>query len=242
MAESSFPFYGVDTSEAQFAKWASTLIESGVDTGLAITAGSGMQVLVAAGVGIVRGVYYENTASLALAIGTAPATAGQTRKDAVILRLDQTANSIVLAIKPGTANTSGGSLPALTQNDTTWETLIGTVTVANGTSSITTAMITDLKPSTGQRVLVYTAATRPTPTDQIALGLDTTNKRLEMWIVSTWYPLNQLDDMTGTLSVGNGGTGVTTLKALRQALDIYVQTSAPGHKAGRVYINGTPLA
>jgi hypothetical protein len=51
-----------------------------------------------------------------------------------------------------------------------------------------------------------------------------------------------VDTLTGILPIAKGGTAVTTYKALREALDIYVQPSAPAHKAGRVHIPGTSLA
>lgn len=44
------------------------------------------------------------------------------------------------------------------------------------------------------------------------------------------------DITSGTLSVARGGTGVTSLTALLQALNIYVQTSQPAYAANRVWI------
>lgn len=235
MAEASWPFYGAETNETQFSKWASTLVESGIASGLAVTAGSGMQVLVGIGSGIVRGVFYENnTGAKALTIGAAPTTAGQTRRDYVILRLDQTANTITALVKAGTANTSGGALPALTQNDTTWEIALAIVTVANGTAAITTAMIDELKPTTGLRVLPYVTADRPTPPNGVtALGLDLTAKRLELWNGTAWSNLFDFANIAGTLPLTKGGTGVAVVDnasriSALNALGIYVgNTSAP---------------
>src|SRR5690606_29755873 len=97
---------------------------------------------------------------------------GQTRRDAVILRLDQTANTITAVVKAGTANTSGGALPSLTQNETTWELLIGIITVGSGVASITAAAIQQMVPSVGLRVLHYPdSARRPTPSEPVALGI-----------------------------------------------------------------------
>ncbi|WDS52044.1 minor tail protein [Microbacterium phage Caron] len=45
-----------------------------------------------------------------------------------------------------------------------------------------------------------------------------------------------LTDLSGVLSVAKGGTGVTTLTALLNALGIYVQSTAPAHANGRVWI------
>ncbi|QOP64783.1 minor tail protein [Microbacterium phage DelaGarza] len=239
MAEASWPFYGVETNETQFSKWARALAFSGIVSGLALTPGTGMQVIIGIGQGLVRGVFYENDAAKTLTIGAAPASG--TRLDAIILRLDQTANTITAVVKAGTANTSGGALPALTQNETVWELLIGIVTVAAGTAAISAAMINALRPSTGLRVYPYSTAKRPTPGEEVALGIDTDSKRLELWAAGAWVNLFDFANFAGVLAVAQGGTGVTSMKALRDALDIRVQPTDPGHKKGRVWIPGTAL-
>lgn len=233
MAENSWPFYGAETNETQFSKWASTLVESGIASGLAITAGSGMQVLVGVGSADVRGVFYENTTSKALAVGAAPAS-GQTRRDYVILRLDQTANTITALVKAGTANSSGGALPSLTQNDTTWEIALAILTIASGAASVTTAMIDELKPSTGLRVLPYETSDRPTPqSGRPALGVDLSTGRLELWSGSAWSNLSDLSKIVGTLPTNRGGLGqdITTQAgriAALNALGIFPgNTTAP---------------
>lgn len=238
MAEASWPFYGVETNETQFSKWARALAFSGINAGLAITPGTGLQVVLGIGSGLVRGVFYENDAVKNLAIGAAPA-AGNTRLDAIVLRLDQTANSIVAAVKAGTANTGGGALPALTQNETTYELLIGVVTVAAGTAAITSPMINELRPTTGLRVYPYATAKRPTPGEEVALGIDLTTKRIELWASGAWVNLSAFSLMAGTLGLTQGGTGATTAKAALQALGVYVQPAAPAHVKGRVWIPGT---
>ena len=240
MAEASWPFYGVETNETQFSKWARALAFSGIVTGLALTPGTGMQVIIGIGQGLVRGVFYENDANKTLTIGAAP-SAGNTRLDAIILRLDQTANTITAAVKAGAANNSGGVLPALTQNETTWELLIGIVTVASGTAAISAGMINALRPSTGLRVYPYKTAQRPTPAEDVALGLDTDAKRLHLWASGAWVNLFDFANIAGILAVTQGGTGVQSYKALREALDIRVQPGDPGHKKGRVWIPGTAL-
>jgi hypothetical protein len=244
MAEASWPFYGAETNETQFSKWARSLGDSGITSGLAIAPGTGLQVTVGVGSALVRGLYYENnTSAKALTIGAAPATAGQTRRDAVILKLDQTANTITAVIKAGTANSSGGSLPALTQDETTYEFLIGEVRVAQGTAAITGAMITEYKPTIGNRIYVNTTALRPAAASASGMiFFNTTTKQIEYSDGATWSGIITVDTLTGILPIAKGGTAVTTYKALREALDIYVQPSAPAHKAGRVHIPGTSLA
>ena len=238
MAEASWPFYGVETNETQFSKWARTLGYSGVNTGLTTTPGSGMAVIVDAGSALVRGVFYENDANKTLTVGVAPASGA--RKDAVILRLDQTANTITLVLKAGSANGSGGALPSLTQNETTWELVIGQVTVTAGVAAITSGMITAILPSIGLRVLHYPdAARRPTPAEPVALGVNYGTKALEIFTGGAWSSLQDVGLLSGTLSVNKGGTGQVTAKAALQTLGIYVQPTAPAHEKGRVWIPGT---
>ena len=216
MAETSWPFYGVETNETQFSKWARAMAFSGINNGLALTPGTGMQVVVGIGSALVRGVYYENTTAMTLTVGAAPSSG--TRQDAVILRLDQTANAITAAIKAGTANGSGGSLPSLTQNEATWELLIGIITVASGSAVVGSGQITELRPSTGLRVYPYAAAKRPSPSEEIALGVDTSSNAIELWIGGSWVELTTLANMSGTLAIGKGGTGATSAAAARTNL------------------------
>ncbi|QCQ57465.1 minor tail protein [Microbacterium phage Sucha] len=235
MAENSWPFYGVETNETQFSKWARVLTLTGINTGLGVTAGTGMQVRLGSGSAMVRGVYYENDATINLPVGAAPA-AGTVRLDAVILKLDQTANSITVSVKAGTANSSGGALPAFTQNETVWELPIATITVAAGTAAITTAMISELRPSVGLRVIPYVTATRPTPSESQALGVNTNQKRLELWVNGGWVDLMDLALASGVLPVDHGGTGATTAAQARANLG----AAASSHTHPWSQISGTP--
>src|SRR6187431_2057476 len=102
MAENSFPFESQNNSEGDWSKLIGALAETGVLSGLFLTAGSGMQVLVGSGSAIVQGFYYENTSTVPLAIGAAHATLA--RKDYVVARLDLAANAITIVIKAGTTS------------------------------------------------------------------------------------------------------------------------------------------
>ncbi|URM86933.1 minor tail protein [Microbacterium phage Typher] len=242
MAENSWPFYGAETNETQFSKWARTLADNGIASGLAITAGAGMSVTLGIGNGLVRGLFYENTTALNKAVTAAPSTSGQTRKDYLILKLDQNANAITFVVKAGTANASGGTLPTLQQDETIFEFPIGILSVAYGVAAITNAMITELRPGIGNRVLVNTEARKPAAsTASGALFFNTTTKQIEYSDGASWSSLITVDILTGILPLGKGGTGLTTYKALREALDINVQPTAPAHKKGRVWIPGPAL-
>lgn len=145
MAQTSWPFENIDTSETQFSLWARNLGQ-GVIEGRAnelepSADGSGMNVKVASGQALVRGHYYDNTTQVTLSI--AASDLSLPRKDAVVLRLDPTLNSIVLAVVTGTPNSSP-SLPALTQTDSgVYELLIAEVDVDAGAVVISSGEVID---------------------------------------------------------------------------------------------------
>lgn len=243
MAENAWPFYGVESTEVQFSKLMRAMAASGIVSGLAITPSAGMQAAIALGFGLVRGLAYENTSSKVLTAHAAAPPAGQTRLDQYILKLDQDANTITAQVKTGTASTGGGALPALTQNETVYEFPIGHAAIPAGAAAVTAGMITEYRPPIGDRVIKNTQARRPTAASANgALFFNTTTKHLEWSDGTNWIDLFDAANASGVLAVALGGTGVQGYKALRDALDIRVQPTDPGHKAGRVWIPGTSLA
>lgn len=142
MAQTSYPFENVDTTENQFSQWADALaLGSGVvNTGnklavtpLALNAG----VQVASGKAVVRGHFYQSTDVESFNIPAAPAS--QWRKDFIVLTLDPAANSIVLARVEGTpaSTLEGAALPTLTQSETgVYQMPIALVNVEGFVSSI----------------------------------------------------------------------------------------------------------
>lgn len=134
MAQTSWPFENIDTSETQFSLWARNLGQ-GVINGRELELepfadGSGMNVKVKSGDALVRGHYYANTVQETLNI--AASDPSLPRKDAVVLRLDPTANNTLLTVITGTPDASP-SLPALTQTDSgIYDLLIAEVNVDAG--------------------------------------------------------------------------------------------------------------
>lgn len=188
MAENSWPFENADTTEIQFSKWATALAESGPITGLDVTLATGMGLNVGIGTGIVRGMFYENTSAKLLTIGAAPA-AGQTRLDQIVLKLDLAGNTISAVVRAGTATSGGGTLPVLTQNDTTWEHPLRTITVPGGVASLVSGNIGPVTPPTGMRVVPYVGAPPALTGIPRALGLNLNTKRLSYWDGAAWAEL-----------------------------------------------------
>lgn len=149
MAQTSWPFDSIDTTETQFSQWARNIGEGvkGAPTGTELKPygdSTGMLVKVPAGQALVRGHYYANDAIVSLAVTTAHATLP--RIDSVVLTLDPSLNTCVLAVVAGTANASPVA-PTLTQTDAAvYQIRLGNIAVAAAVSTITAGNVTDTRP------------------------------------------------------------------------------------------------
>jgi len=220
VTQTSFPFDSQTSTESDWShlfRQLTATIGGGVEgspntTELKVTGdSSGMNVKVAVGTAIVRGHYYMNDAIVTLTIG---ASAANPRIDSVVLTLDPTANSVVLAVVAGTAAASPLA-PTLTQTDTAvYQLKLADVLVGASVSTISAGAVTDQRSFSGNDVGVWTTATRPTLTASNAglLGYNATLAAYEGWTGSAWVSLapTSLDASviaSGTLGVARGGTG-----------------------------------
>ena len=186
MAQTAWPFENIDTSETQFSQWARNIGE-GVVTGHGLELepygdGSGMVVKVKSGQALVRGHYYDNSAEVSVTIATADLS--NPRIDSVVLRLDPTANTCVLAVLTGTPDPSP-SAPALTQTDSgVYELHIADVAVAAAATVIQagdvtdqrlmfTAWSADLELSINNAIAAKAPLNSPTFTGTVTLPADT---------------------------------------------------------------------
>lgn len=152
MTETYFPFdagNGAAIIESQWADMACLWARSGVNymsfgdsiNKLAVTAsGSNMNVSIDSGRAWVRGFGYKNDASASKTLSAAHATLN--RIDRIVIRLDRTANTVLLAVLTGT-NGASPSAPALTQNSTTWEISLAQVYIGAAVTTISNSNITD---------------------------------------------------------------------------------------------------
>lgn len=194
MAQTSWPFENIDTTETQFSKW-SRHIGEGID-GVPgdnklrpFGDDSGMQIRISSGEAMVRGHYYLSTAQETLLIDSP--TDSQTRIDAVVLELDPTANRIILKIVEGPEVPSSPIPPTLTQTDAgIYQMLLGYVTIPAGTTSITSEMVSDFRSYMNSGVGLWRTATRPTnPVASKTIGFNVDLSLHEYWNGSTWLPM-----------------------------------------------------
>jgi len=196
MAQTSWPFENVDTSESQFSIMFRNFQETGVngvpgDNNLLVFADdSGLQVRVRAGQAIVRGHYYLSDAVETLVINTAGTN---TRKDAIVLELDPAANSITLHVVQGEAAISNPQPPELTQTDVgVYQMLLGYVTIGASATSIVNDDVEDLRRFMGNRLGIWTTATRPEdPVANFTFGYNTTLNNHEYWNGTAWVAFGE---------------------------------------------------
>ena len=198
MAQQSFPFENIDTTESQFSKWARNFQDTGVQgsptgTELKVTAGgSTLNIDVAAGQAFVRGHYYINTSTLILPVTSAGTN---TRIDIVVVELDPTANTIVTKIVEGTAVSSSPVAPTLTQTDDgVYQLPIARITIPNSSLVIDNSMITDLRTFMSNRIGIWTTSTRPAnPIENQTIGFNTTTGQHEYWNGTAWVLFTPAD-------------------------------------------------
>ncbi len=145
MAQTSWPFENIDTSETQYSQLFRNLGEGPVAGKLLelepYADSTGMNVKVKAGQALVRGHYYDSTGTETITIPAADAT--NPRIDRVVLRLDPTANTILLHLLQGTPAASP-SAPALTQTDgAIYDLPLAQVYVAANETTIAPGDVTD---------------------------------------------------------------------------------------------------
>ncbi|MGW0705082.1 tail fiber domain-containing protein [Streptomyces sp. NPDC002643] len=190
MAITSYPFDAQAVTETQFSQMFREFQESGIvasfgGSGFTVTAGTGMNLNVSSGLAFVRGHMVQSTAT---EVATIPAASTSIRVDRVILRLDPALNSIVIAVKQGTAGST--TPPALTQTDTgIYEIALAQVTVNANVTSITSGDITRTRPFVGTRILVWNTNTRPTSPRLGQIGYNADTSAFEFWNDTAWTPL-----------------------------------------------------
>lgn len=193
MTITSYPFDNQDVTETQFSAFFKELQDSGVvgEVGgsgfLLSTDGSGLDVQVSPGMGIVRGHVVNSDASVTKVLAAADAT--NPRRDRVVLRLDPVANAITIEVLTGVPAASP-VVPACTFTETgIFEVSLGEVYVPAAALNVATSNLSDNRTFIGQRVGQWTTATRPTSPRKARLGLNADTGKWEFWNGTVWTDL-----------------------------------------------------
>jgi hypothetical protein len=191
MAESSFPWEDIDTTETQFSTMFRTLNDgvNGTPSGdeLEVVAGFvGLTVDVEPGQAMVQGHYYINTVAKNVELDTADGS--NDRIDTIVLRLDDIANEITAVAVTGTPALSPVP-PTLTQTQPygVFEFPLADVLVPAGAGVPGT--ITDRRSFMGERFGTWSTANRPTPGDRVAVGYNSTLDVVEFYDGTGWRSL-----------------------------------------------------
>jgi hypothetical protein len=147
MAQTSWPFENIDTSETQFSQWARNIGEGVKPNTLneleVYGDSSGMQVKAKTGQALVRGHYYNNSAEETLTVTAADPS--NDRIDNVVIELDPSANTIVLKVVAGTPAGSP-TAPTLTQTDAgIYQIKLAEVFVEAASSTVEAGDVTDFR-------------------------------------------------------------------------------------------------
>lgn len=112
------------------------------ENALKVAAAGGLDISLTVGLCNVHGHLYENTSSLTRTHAAPGTTAGQSRNDIVVVRMNKTLNTITCAIVQGT-NAVTPVDPALTRSDTIWEVPLARVNIP--ANAVNVGTITDLR-------------------------------------------------------------------------------------------------
>lgn len=229
MTQTSFPFDDQDTTESQYSQLFRRIQLTGVSgnpttTDLKVSANSsGMQVKVATGFAIVRGHAYQNDAEVTLDISAASTNP---RRDLIILRLDPAANSIVLAVKNGSA-ASSPSDPTLTQSDEgVFEVALARVTVPANAVTVSASDVLDRRIFIGSQVGNWQTSLRPATPGMGQMGFNTSVGQHEYWDGDDWVLVGKAGDAVTAAQLSNEQQALLNAGKVNGS-KVSVQSTAP---------------
>lgn len=203
MAQTSWPFENIDTSETQFSQWARNIGEGVKRNTLneleVYGDSSGMVVKAESGQAMVRGHYYNNSAEETLIITAADPS--NDRIDNVVIELDPSANTIVLKVVAGTPAGSPVA-PTLTQTDAgIYQIKLAEVFVEAASTTVDAGDVTD------SRSYLITAA------DLTAIQASIDNPLASFVVDATTARTLTSADMGKTIRFTSGSATVVTVDA-----------------------------
>lgn len=137
--------YNADDISNFFYKLISDGVLATPSTNLQVQAGTGLQVSVSPGYGMINAKYINVTTPQAVQLTSADIALD--RIDRIVMKLDRTSRQITIYVKTGTPGATP-TIPPLTRTDDVWELSLARVHVASGATSITQEDITDERSNT----------------------------------------------------------------------------------------------
>ena len=193
MAESSFPFEDIDTSETQFSQMFRT-IQNGVNGTTAtdelqvVVGFAGLTVDLKPGQAMVQGHFYINTDDKLITLLTADPV--DPRIDTIVLRLDDVANEIIAIAKTGEPDPNPVP-PTLVQTEPYGVYEFPLADVRVDANAGTPTSITDRREFMGTRLGTWNTAGRPPITGRPLFGFNTDTEQIEFYntIENDWRPV-----------------------------------------------------
>lgn len=137
--------YNADDISNFFYKLISDGVLATPSTNLQVQAGTGLQVSVSPGYGMINAKYINVTTPQAVQLTAADIALD--RIDRIVMKLDRTSRQITIYAKTGTPGATP-AIPSITRTDDVWELSLARIYVAAGATSITQAEITDERSNT----------------------------------------------------------------------------------------------
>lgn len=241
MAQTSWPYENLDTTETQFSQWARNIgegVKQNTGNQLEVTAdGTGMTVSVDTGQALIRGHYYSNSDVVTLPITASDPT--NPRIDVVVLELDPTANATVLKVLAGTPGAVPVA-PSITQTDAgIYQILIANIQVDAASLAIDPGDVTDERSYLGKILgsnITGDITVATMDGNRLTNNIDTAtissanvtslNVAAISDLTATATELNVLDGITATTAELNTLDGVTATAAEINVLDGITATTS----------------
>jgi len=247
MPETSWPFHdganGTPVLEDAWSIMARAWVSTGVvgypgdDAAEVYANSSGRHVFVRPGRANVRGHWWDLDELATVPI--AANSSGSPRIDRIVLRLDPTQDSIVLAVKQGTPAALPAP-PAVTETDAAvYELALAQVKVPNGAATISASDVIDERVYCWLALIPCLSTRRPANPKVGQPILETDTGDFRWWTGSTWRLVTDVsgrvaktgDTMTGTLFV-RGGNGYSVVALLSKNSGGWWVASDPGADDG----------
>lgn len=158
--------YSADQLAQYFASLIGNGVSAAIENSFKVIPDSGMVVSVSEGFAWINGFWSKNDSPFSVTVPSAPVSGY--RKDLVVLRFNRSDRSIIpILIQGSVSNSYPAAMPAYSRTANQYDLVLASIDISAGNSSVTTAMITDLRSDTTYCGIVNTFASILIPTGSI---------------------------------------------------------------------------